>query len=214
MAELVSLRPPFPRRDVEAPRHSPLSGREAVPACLTMTTRSSSSRRPPPAHQNWQALHSLVDPQARLPSAVQHRPADSHRPRHPAMPEEPSDPDFDAKLDRIEYALTERPCAFAEFGPFGIRPTGGSCWARQSRPDRPARHQRPSPRSPRRPTQRTRPHSQRERHPPGRSAVLLGSSLTIEFGDCFRSRLQAGADEPECSHRVCGTADGPAHDNM
>lgn len=197
---------------------------------------------------------------------------------------ESSDPDFDTKLDRIEYALTERPdrtFAFDEFGPLGIRPTGGSCWARQSRPDRlpatyhrthgvtyfhgcystelcftptnaswanpieahfraaaavhpgelqppqphrpgpgPARlstlaqHQRPSPRRPGRPTQRTRPYSQRERHPLGRSAVLLGSSLTIEFGDCFRSRLQAGADEPECSHRVCGTADSPAHDNM
>lgn len=50
-----------------------------------------------------------------------------------------TDPDFDAKLDRIEYALTERPgrtFAFDEFGPLGIRPAGGSCWARKGRPDR------------------------------------------------------------------------------
>ncbi|MFI6604045.1 IS630 family transposase [Nonomuraea sp. NPDC050536] len=49
------------------------------------------------------------------------------------------DPDLDAKLDRIEYALTQRPertFAFDEFGPLGIRPTAGSCWARQGEPDR------------------------------------------------------------------------------
>ncbi len=52
---------------------------------------------------------------------------------------ESPDPDFDAKLDRIEYALTQRPertFAFDEFGPLGIRPTSGSGWARQGRPDR------------------------------------------------------------------------------
>ncbi|MYT71829.1 MULTISPECIES: IS630 family transposase [unclassified Streptomyces] len=52
---------------------------------------------------------------------------------------ESTDPDFDAKLDRIEYALYERPdrtFAFDEFGPLGIRPTAGTCWARQSKPDR------------------------------------------------------------------------------
>jgi transposase len=52
---------------------------------------------------------------------------------------ESSDPDFDAKLDRIEYAINERPdrtFAFDEFGPLGIRPTAGSCWAKKSRPDR------------------------------------------------------------------------------
>nr|WP_258564205.1 IS630 family transposase [Streptomyces himalayensis] len=52
---------------------------------------------------------------------------------------ESTDPDFDAKLDRIEYALTERPkrtVAFDEFGPLGIRPTAGSCWAEQGQPDR------------------------------------------------------------------------------
>ncbi|RXS72706.1 IS630 family transposase, partial [Streptomyces sp. TM32] len=45
----------------------------------------------------------------------------------------------DAKLDRIEYALNDRPdrtFAFDEFGPLGIRPTAGTCWARQGRPDR------------------------------------------------------------------------------
>ncbi|WP_017588693.1 IS630 family transposase [Nocardiopsis ganjiahuensis] len=52
---------------------------------------------------------------------------------------ESSDPHFDAKLDRIEYAINERPdrtFAFDEFGPLGIRPTAGSCWAKQGRPDR------------------------------------------------------------------------------
>ncbi|WP_309318434.1 IS630 family transposase [Streptomyces salinarius] len=52
---------------------------------------------------------------------------------------ESSDPDFDAKLGRIEYALTERPdrtFAFDEFGPLGIRPTAGSCWAKEGKPDR------------------------------------------------------------------------------
>ncbi|MGW0939775.1 IS630 family transposase [Streptomyces sp. NPDC002666] len=51
---------------------------------------------------------------------------------------ESADPDFDAKLDRIEYALTERPdrtFAFDEFGPLGIRPTAGSCWAKEGKPD-------------------------------------------------------------------------------
>ncbi|MEU0431914.1 IS630 family transposase [Streptomyces sp. NPDC006290] len=49
------------------------------------------------------------------------------------------DPDFDAKLDRIEYVLHERPdrtFAFDEFGPLGIRPTAGACWAERGRPDR------------------------------------------------------------------------------
>ncbi|TMR10305.1 IS630 family transposase [Nonomuraea turkmeniaca] len=49
------------------------------------------------------------------------------------------DPDFDAKLDQIEYALTQRPertFAFDEFGPLGIRPTAGTGWAPQGEPDR------------------------------------------------------------------------------
>jgi transposase len=52
---------------------------------------------------------------------------------------ESTDPDFDAKLDRIEYTINERPdrtFAFDEFGPLGIRPTAGSCWSEQGRPDR------------------------------------------------------------------------------
>ncbi|MEU9890495.1 IS630 family transposase [Sphaerisporangium sp. NPDC051011] len=59
---------------------------------------------------------------------------------------ESPDPDFEAKLDRIEYALTQRPertFAFDEFGPLGIRPTSGSGWAKQGRPDRlPATYRR------------------------------------------------------------------------
>ncbi|MDT0419725.1 IS630 family transposase [Streptomyces sp. DSM 41982] len=52
---------------------------------------------------------------------------------------ESTDPDFDAKLKRIEYALNERPdrtFAFEEFGPLEIRPTAGSCWATKGKPDR------------------------------------------------------------------------------
>ncbi|MGW0829994.1 IS630 family transposase [Streptomyces prunicolor] len=56
------------------------------------------------------------------------------------------DPDYDAKLDRIEHALDrfpDRTFAFDEFGPPGIRPTAGSCWARQGRADRlPATYKR------------------------------------------------------------------------
>ncbi|MDA0636625.1 IS630 family transposase [Nonomuraea sp. MCN248] len=59
---------------------------------------------------------------------------------------ESPDPDFDAKLDAIEYALTERPertFAFDEFGPLGIRPTAGSGWAPRGEPDRlPATYRR------------------------------------------------------------------------
>ncbi|BBJ37284.1 hypothetical protein SSPO_000020 [Streptomyces antimycoticus] len=52
---------------------------------------------------------------------------------------ESTDPDRDAKLDRIEHVLEhfpDRVFAFDEFGPLGIRPTGGTCWAEQGRPDR------------------------------------------------------------------------------
>ncbi|GHC84438.1 hypothetical protein GCM10010349_69470 [Streptomyces flavofungini] len=51
---------------------------------------------------------------------------------------ESPDPDFDAKLNRIEYAINERPArtfASDEFGPLGIRPTGGSCRAERGRPE-------------------------------------------------------------------------------
>lgn len=52
---------------------------------------------------------------------------------------ESPDPDRDAKLDRIEQVLDrfpDRVFAFVECGPLGIRPTGGSCWAKRGKPDR------------------------------------------------------------------------------
>ncbi|MGW1530332.1 IS630 family transposase [Streptomyces sp. NPDC002159] len=52
---------------------------------------------------------------------------------------ESTDPEREAKLDRIEHVLEhfpDRVFAFDEFGPLGIRPTAGSCWAEQGRPDR------------------------------------------------------------------------------
>ncbi|WP_457031065.1 IS630 family transposase [Kitasatospora sp. P5_F3] len=59
---------------------------------------------------------------------------------------ESTDPDRDTKLDRIEHVLErfpERTFAFDEFGPLGIRPTAGTCWAEQSKPDRlPATYKR------------------------------------------------------------------------
>lgn len=51
------------------------------------------------------------------------------------------------QLDRIEHVIEhvpDRVFAFDEFGPLGIRPTAGSCWAEQGRPDRlPATFHRP-----------------------------------------------------------------------
>jgi len=59
---------------------------------------------------------------------------------------ESPDPERDAKLDRIEEVLErfpDRVFAFDEFGPLGIRPTAGSCWAKQGKPDRlPATYRR------------------------------------------------------------------------
>jgi hypothetical protein len=59
---------------------------------------------------------------------------------------ESPDPDRDAKLDRIEQVLErfpDRVFAFDEFGPLGIRPTAGSCWAKQGKPNRlPATYRR------------------------------------------------------------------------
>ncbi|MEU8787737.1 IS630 family transposase [Streptomyces sp. NPDC048637] len=52
---------------------------------------------------------------------------------------ESTDPERGAKLDRIEHVLErfpDRTFAFDEFGPLGIRPTGGSCWAKRDQPDR------------------------------------------------------------------------------
>ncbi|WP_405657875.1 IS630 family transposase [Streptomyces sp. NBC_01166] len=52
---------------------------------------------------------------------------------------ESPDPDRDTKLDRIEHVLDrffDRVFAFDEFGPPGIRPTGGSGWAAAGHPER------------------------------------------------------------------------------
>ena len=59
---------------------------------------------------------------------------------------ESTDPDKDAKLDRIEEVTTKYPdrCfAFDQFGPLSIRPHHGSSWAPASRPQRlPATYRR------------------------------------------------------------------------
>ncbi|GAA1319046.1 IS630 family transposase [Streptomyces sanglieri] len=52
---------------------------------------------------------------------------------------ESTDPDREAKLDRIEHVLDrfpDRVFAFDEFGPLGIRPTAGSGWAERKHSDR------------------------------------------------------------------------------
>lgn len=66
------------------------------------------------------------------------RPSRCHLPAHQDVEGVPR-PDREAKLDRIEEVVDrfpDRVFAFDEFGPLGIRPTGGSCWARQTKPDR------------------------------------------------------------------------------
>ena len=59
---------------------------------------------------------------------------------------ESTDPDFDAKLDRIEQvtgSFPDRVFAFDQFGPLSIRPHHGSTWAGARRPDRlPATYRR------------------------------------------------------------------------
>jgi transposase len=59
---------------------------------------------------------------------------------------ESTDPDKEAKLDRIEQVTTEHPdrCfAFDQFGPLSIRPCHGSAWAPRSKPHRlPATYRR------------------------------------------------------------------------
>lgn len=52
---------------------------------------------------------------------------------------ETNDPGRDTKLDRIEEvtnAWPDRCFAFDEFGPLTIRPVGGSCWSKATKPDR------------------------------------------------------------------------------
>ena len=52
---------------------------------------------------------------------------------------ESPDPDKEAKLARIEEVIErwpERVVAFDELGPLAIRPTGGTCWAPRTKPQR------------------------------------------------------------------------------
>jgi transposase len=52
---------------------------------------------------------------------------------------EPTDPERDAKLDRIEHvtsAYPDRCFAFDQFGPLSIRPCHGACWAKRKHPAR------------------------------------------------------------------------------
>jgi hypothetical protein len=52
---------------------------------------------------------------------------------------ESTDPDKDAKLDRIEEVVSrfpDRVFAFDQFGPLSIRPCHGTCWAAGKHPDR------------------------------------------------------------------------------
>lgn len=52
---------------------------------------------------------------------------------------ESTDPDKDAKLDRIDEVMTKFPdrvFAFDQFGPLSIRPCHGTCWAARKHPDR------------------------------------------------------------------------------
>ena len=66
--------------------------------------------------------------------------------QHTTTWKESNDPDFEAKLEKIEEVLEDHPdaaFAFDEFGPLSIRPTAGTGWALQNRPDRlPANYHR------------------------------------------------------------------------
>ncbi|WP_246527216.1 hypothetical protein [Pseudarthrobacter albicanus] len=53
--------------------------------------------------------------------------------QHTSTWKESTDPDIEAKLERIEDVLDHHPdraFAFDEFGPLGIRPNAGTGWAR------------------------------------------------------------------------------------
>ena len=59
--------------------------------------------------------------------------------QHTSTWKDSTDPDIEAKLERIEEVLDQHPertFAFDEFGPLGIRPTPGTGWAPERRPDR------------------------------------------------------------------------------
>lgn len=128
-----------------------LAGREAVPAFSTVTTRTSSSRRPPPARPSWasrspagRSVSSSITCDETVPTPV---PVGREALRcllagrgisfqGTKTWKESPDLDFDTKPARIECAINERPdrtFAFDEFGPLGIRPSAGSCWAEQTR---------------------------------------------------------------------------------
>jgi hypothetical protein len=138
-----------------------LSGREAVPARSQLRTRSSSSRRPPHLRPGWDApfthwsVRKLADHldnntlrhvkigRERLRQLLRTHGISFQRTR---TWKESTDPDKDAKLDRIEEVTSKSPdrCfAFDRFGPPSIRPCHGTCWAQETRPDRlPATHHR------------------------------------------------------------------------
>ncbi|WP_319993815.1 helix-turn-helix domain-containing protein [Micromonospora sp. DR5-3] len=119
------------------------NGREAVPVCSTVTTRTSSSRRPPPAPA-CSACRSRAGRCGNSPPTCAEPPGRCIRIGRETLRcllirhqitfqrtktwKESTDPDKDAKLDRIEYALHECPdrtFAFDEFGPLSTRPTAG-----------------------------------------------------------------------------------------
>jgi transposase len=59
--------------------------------------------------------------------------------QHTRTWKESTDPDVDAKLDRIEHVTArflDRCFAFDQFGPLSIRPCHGTCWASRNDPDR------------------------------------------------------------------------------
>ena len=66
--------------------------------------------------------------------------------QHPTAWKESTDPDGEAKLEKIEDVLEhhfKQAFAFDEFGPLLIRPRAGTGWAAQTRPDRlPANYHR------------------------------------------------------------------------
>lgn len=132
-----------------------LAGRGAVPAGSAMRTSGSSSRRPRRAQPSW-AVRSRTGQCASWPSISPTNPARTvvigrERLRQLLRRnkvsfqrtrtwKESTDPDKDAKLDRIEEVTTNYPdrCfAFDQFGPLSIRPAHGSSWRPQSHPDRP-----------------------------------------------------------------------------
>ena len=134
------------------PRWS-LGGREAVPAgSVTTTSRSSpeaATTRPeklglPFTHWSLRKLATYLasSPQPvvigreRLRQVLHSRGLSFQRTR---TWKESTDPDRDAKLDRIEDVMTHftgRCFAFDQFGPLSVRPCHGSSWARQNKPAR------------------------------------------------------------------------------